>query len=245
MFRPRAGGPLSAGFRLSFAAARRPRPAGTRYVIVVFIEAKENRNMNSPRRKPSLFAVLAVSAATALAAAASLERANAAALQDDGGFPMEKLLPEHKLIASWAGTWDVTSKWRMDPAAAWDESKGVETVEIACGGFWAVSKFSGTMMGQPMEGRSQTGYDSHKKKFVGTWIDNFGSYLTTMEGTYDEKTKTLVMLSDMFDPMTGATMKVKLTTQDVSADERVMRMHFPTPDGKEFVGMEMTSKRRK
>jgi hypothetical protein len=198
-------------------------------------------------RKTALVVTLAAVAVTIGAFVASnfVSAVAAAPSRQDGEFPMEKPGPEHKRLAAFAGTWDQVSKWRMDPAAEFEESKGVETIKVVCGGFWILTESVGTMMGMPMEGRMQLGYDFHKKKYVGSWIDNFGSYLTTMEGSYDAKTKTLTMTSDMFDPSTGSTMKVKLTTEDISADETLFKMHFPTPDGKEFVAFEIRSKRRK
>jgi hypothetical protein len=197
-------------------------------------------------RTKTLKTIAALAAAALIGGAATQAPALFAALaKQEGEMPMEKPGPEHKRLTELAGTWDYVSKLRMDPSAPWTESKGTEVIESACGGFWIVTKNNGDMMGMPMEGRQQLGYDTNKKKYVGTWIDNFGSYMTTMEGDWDEKTKTLTLHSDMFDPMSGSTVKTKMTTEHVSKDHTIFRMTFPSPDGKDFVGMEVDSKRRK
>jgi len=200
--------------------------------------------MSKTRRTKRVVApVVALSAA--LAASFAFAPSATTAVAQDGEMAMEKPGPEHKHLAALAGTWDQTIKFKMDPAGEWQESKNVETIKVVCGGFFVAAETNGQMMGAPFEGRNLMGYDNHKKKFTAMWIDSFGSYMTLMEGTYDEKTKTLTMTGDMLEPMSGKYMKVRMTTEDKSADEHVAKMYMPGPDGKEFVMMEITSKRRK
>ena len=151
----------------------------------------------------------------------------------------------HEELVKRVGKWDTKYKMRMSPDAPWMEFSGTMEVKPLLGGRYVMEESSFDMMGMPMEGRQQLGYDTNKKKYVSTWIDNFGSYMTTMEGDWDEKTKTLTLHSDMFDPMSGSTVKTKMTTDHVSKDHMIFRMTFPSPDGKDFVGMEVDSKRRK
>ena len=48
-------------------------------------------------------------------------------------------------------------------------------------------------MGMPYVGSGQMGYSAKDKKYVGTWTDSMSSYLSLMEGQYDEPRKLLVM----------------------------------------------------
>ena len=100
-------------------------------------------------------------------------------------------------------------------------------------------------MNMPFEGRMQLGYDQNKKKFIGTWIDNFGSYLSIMEGTLSADKKVLTLHSDMFDPQSGKSMKVRMETTFESSDKATFKMFMPGPDGKDFLSMEQTSIRSK
>jgi hypothetical protein len=61
-------------------------------------------------------------------------------------------------------------------------------------------------------GRSCTGYDPTKKKFVGTWISNMDSHLTVMEGDFNAETKTLTMSYQAPDPMSGAIVAHRIET---------------------------------
>jgi hypothetical protein len=153
--------------------------------------------------------------------------------------------PEHKWLAGRVGTWNVTTKMKMGPDADWKESKGTETCTMVCGGFWQLCTHKGTMMDMPFEGRMQLGYDQIRKKFVGTWIDSFGSYLTVMEGSLTDDKKVLTLHSDMLDPQTGKTTKVRMVTTVVSEDRATFKMFMPGADGKEFEGMSQVLTRSK
>lgn len=50
------------------------------------------------------------------------------------------------------------------------------------------------MMGMPFEGHGTLAYDNHRKMFVSTWIDNMGSGIMVLEGTYDDASKTLTLM---------------------------------------------------
>ena len=72
----------------------------------------------------------------------------------------------------------------MAPEQPWLESTATESCKVICNGFWMICAFKGNFMGMPFEGRQQLGYDQHKKKFVSTWIDSFGSWMSLSEGTF-------------------------------------------------------------
>jgi len=74
-----------------------------------------------------------------------------------------------------------------------------ETVE-AIGSLWTQSRFECEFMGMPYVGTGCVGYDTTKKKFVGTWIDNMSTYIALMEGDMDPATGTLVMRWKAPDP---------------------------------------------
>ena len=79
-------------------------------------------------------------------------------------------------------------------------SKGVETNRMIAGK-WLISDFKGEMFGSTFEGHGTNGYDAKKNKYIGTWVDTMSVRIDTLEGTYDEKTKTLTLNSDSEGPM--------------------------------------------
>lgn len=155
-------------------------------------------------------------------------------------------LPEHKALESDVGVWDAdVQMWATADAEPMD-SKAVETNKML-GKLWLLSNFEGDFGGMKFTGHMQLGYDPLKKKYVGTWIDTISPFLQTMEGTYDEKTKTSTMMATGVDMATGKESKSKMVTRHVSADERVFEMMMPV-EGKEnewWKMMEVKYTRRK
>ncbi len=146
---------------------------------------------------------------------------------------------EHTLLAQCEGTWDVALKMHMDPTKPPVEWKAVETVTIGCNGLWIISDVKGDFMGAPFHGHGVWGYDTQKKKFVGSWIDSLGTYLTIAEGTWDEKTHSFTYLFES--PM--AKMKELHTIKD--KDNRSIAYFKVAKDLKETPLMTMEITRKK
>lgn len=145
------------------------------------------------------------------------------------------------MIASWDGTWngDVTM-WQM-PGAPPQMSKSTATNKTIMGGRYQVSNHKGNMMGMPFEGMSMLAYDNAKKTFINTWIDNMGTGIMTMEGTWDEASKTINFNGKGIDPTAGNVkeMTMRETFKIIDDKNQVMEMFGPGPDGKEFKMMEI------
>ena len=160
-----------------------------------------------------------------------------------GGTIDEPAKVAQALLASEEGTWDADVTMTlpgMDPA----KSKATETNRLI-GGKWLISDFQGEFGGQKFQGHGQTGFDAKKGKFVGTWVDSMSARIDTLEGTYDEASKTLTLYSDLLNPETGKIMKTKFVSVYKDGDTRVFT-EFTQPDGStEYVKMmEITYKRR-
>ena len=100
-------------------------------------------------------------------------------------------------------------------------------------------------MGRSFEGHSIMGYDNAKKMFVSTWIDNLGSGIIYMTGTYDETTKTLNLKGQQTDPITGKDMDIREEMTMIDNDSYTMSMYGSGMDGKETKWMEGLFKRKK
>lgn len=150
--------------------------------------------------------------------------------------------PEHAILASDAGTWDATVEFWMAPNTPPSISKGVNEGRLL-GGFWLLDDFKSEFMGQPFEGRGTTGYDAGKKKYVGTWVDSMSPGLNTSESTWDATTKMMSGYNEGPGP-DGKLMKTRGVTHWQDADTKTFSMYAPTPDGKEFLTMRITYKRR-
>jgi hypothetical protein len=153
--------------------------------------------------------------------------------------PMPKPGPAHEILKEEAGMWD--AKVEMMSPNGTTTSTGVETSTLGCGGLCLITDFKGEMMpGMPFEGHGVSAYDSGKQKYMGTWTDSMSQGLMVSEATWDPATKTMTAMMEGPD-MTGATVKMKGTTEHKDANTRVFSMY--NPDG--TVGMRITYTRRK
>jgi len=145
----------------------------------------------------------------------------------------------HKLLASAEGKWDAEMRfWQSADAAPSEPSKSTVETKMALGGRYQVSEYKGTMMGVPFEGKETTAYDNAKKKFITTWIDNTGTGMMYMEGTYDAAAKSLNMAGKMIDPSTGQECDMRQVIKMVDDKTQVMEM-YDTKGGKEYKSMEI------
>ena len=80
------------------------------------------------------------------------------------------------------------------------------------------------------EGHGIFGFDNMKQKHFYVWIDNMGTLMMTAEGERDADGN-IVYFSELPNPMSGGTMKIKSVSNVVNDDHHVFEMHEQLPDG--------------
>lgn len=108
--------------------------------------------------------------------------------------------PEHAWLQQFVGEWESETQAYMEPGKPPVQSTGTESVQ-PLGGFWTVSEIKSTMMDMPFKGNMTLGYDTTKKKYVGTWVDSMTGILWNYEGAVDQSGKVLTLESEGFCPM--------------------------------------------
>jgi hypothetical protein len=153
----------------------------------------------------------------------------------------------YKVLAMEEGVWDADITMSIKNAEGKIDtsiSKGVETNRMMAGK-WLISDFKGEMFGSTFEGHGTNGYDAKKGKYIATWVDTMSVRIDTMEGTYDEKTKTLILKSDSESP-DGKPMKMRLETRFNDDATRTFTLYMQEDGQKEFSkGMEIKYTKRK
>jgi hypothetical protein len=152
---------------------------------------------------------------------------------------------EHAMLAKSNGTWTAEVTNWMDPSKPPIKSKATTINKMLLGGRYQESSTNGTMMGMPFEGKGVTGYDNAKKVFVSTWVDNMGTGIMTMEGPWDEASKSITFKGKTMDPMTMRETSLKEIFKIVDDNNQLMEMYAPGPDGKELKMMEIKFTRKK
>lgn len=143
--------------------------------------------------------------------------------------------PEHAILKKHEGTWDTVMK------AGGTEFKGVTVNKMDLGGLWLVGSLDIDMGGQKFQGRSLETYDAKSKKFISIWVDSMGTTPMNMEGTYDEKTKTLTTTAEAPGP-DGKPAKWKSVSTMPNDDTIEMSMYVGDPKEPMFT---VTYKRKK
>ncbi len=149
--------------------------------------------------------------------------------------------PEHARLMELVGVWETSGKFYM-PGAPPTDAKGTETV-AALGGFWITSRYEGEFGGAPFTGHGVTGFDQLKGKYVSFWVDTMSSTPMLMQGSFDAKTQTLMLMGDAPD-MSGkmATWVERLVLKD--KDTHSFTMHVKDEKGVEQLAMEITYRRK-
>jgi hypothetical protein len=110
------------------------------------------------------------------------------------------------------------------------ESTGTRSTKSVMDGRYIISEHTGKMsmpgpdgkmMDSEFKGIGTEGYDNAKKKYVASWIDNMGTGIMAMEGTYDPATKTLTYIGEE-EPMPGMKTKMRQTVKTIDKDHHLM-----------------------
>jgi uncharacterized protein DUF1579 len=144
----------------------------------------------------------------------------------------------HKMLAKSAGSWTGTVSVWMQPGQPAMTATATATNEMILGGRYLQSKNTGTMFGQPFEGVGVTGYDNAKKMFFNTWIDNFGTGIMSLTGSWDDASKSINFSGTEVDPVSKKDVAVREVWKFLDDNNQVMSLYM-TMNGQEAKTMEI------
>lgn len=152
----------------------------------------------------------------------------------------------HKMLAKMDGEWDELITFWMDPTKpeASQQMKATCVNRMILGERYQETKHLGDFNGMPFEGISVLGYDNLLKKYVSTWVDNMGTGIMYMEGTWDEKTMTTTFTGYMSEPMEGKPVKVKQEFKIIDDNTQELTQ-YQEKNGKMFKTMFIQLTRKK
>lgn len=150
----------------------------------------------------------------------------------------------HQMMAKSVGTWSGAITMWMKPGAPPMNMTGESKSEMIMGGRYLQATNSGNMMGMPFQGISVTGYDNAKKVFVNSWIDNMGTGMMFLEGTWDNATMSINFSGKMVDPTSGKDMPIREVIKFVDDNTQLLDMYVGS-GGSEYKSMEIKYTRNK
>ena len=158
---------------------------------------------------------------------------------------MGKVGEQHRQLAAMVGNWTYENTMWMDPAAPPEVSKGSLESKAIWDGRYIETLFKGDYNGQPFEGRSITGFDNLKGKYVSTWIDSMSTGIFISYGEHDAASNSTTYRGEMDDPMNpGKITPARQVYRWTDADHHVFEWH-ETHDGVERKTMEIKYTRAK
>lgn len=177
-----------------------------------------------------------------LCAVAVIACAGFLAAQDQKPEP-PKVASGHEFLKRFVGEWDGETEAFMEPGKPPTKSKGSMTGQMI-GELWASILVKGDFMGQPYHGQGTFGYDSKKKKYVGTWVDSMSEFMWKYTGVVDGDK--LVLDSEGPSPTDPAKMvKARDTWEFKGKDQILLTGEMEGPDGKMMTGVKVTCTRKK
>jgi hypothetical protein len=154
-------------------------------------------------------------------------------------------LNEHEWLKQFEGDWETKMEASAGPGQPEMKCEGTMTSK-PLGGFWVVSYWKAAMMGTPTEAVQTIGYDSKKKKYVGTWVDSMTDLMWKYEGTVDPTGKILTLEADGPNfTMPGQTAKFRDVYEFKSPDEIATSSAMQSADGNWVTFMTGTAVRKK
>lgn len=132
----------------------------------------------------------------------------------------------HQRLATTTGKFKAVYRFWMDPNAEPAESEGIVENTMLLGGRYQRATYTGNIMGMVFEGVANTGFDNKKNVFQMNWIDNMGTSMSTLTGTYDEATHTITYSGIMYDAITDQDNQVKMVMRFESKDKYILDMYM-------------------
>jgi hypothetical protein len=149
----------------------------------------------------------------------------------------------HKLLEPLVGKWNTQAKqWLGDPKP--ETTTGHAEIKSILGGRFVEEHYDSVIFGKPYQGQGVIGFDTRTKKFVSSWVDTWGTWITLEEGDADATGKVLTLTAQDYDSASGKTRPVKFIYTIDGNDHHVMRV-YETIEGKETLTMEVDYKKAK
>jgi hypothetical protein len=140
---------------------------------------------------------------------------------------------EHQWLQRLVGEWIYDGECAMGPGQPLSKFTGIESVR-SLGGVWVVGEGQGEMPGGGAATTLMTlGYDSQRKRYVGTWIGSMMTYLWAYDGEMDAAGKVLTLHAEgPHMGVEGKMAKYKDVIEFKSDDHRLLTSHMLGDDGK-------------
>ena len=151
--------------------------------------------------------------------------------------------PQHAEMAKMVGEFNMTVKSYMEPGGEPDVTTGTASRKMIMGGRYLEETVTGTVMGEPFEGRGLTGYNNVTGKWWGIWLDNMSTGISLSDGEWDFEKGVGVFYGDYINPLTKEIEETRGLVTQLDGGDELMEMFMITPTG-EYKSMEILYERK-
>lgn len=152
---------------------------------------------------------------------------------------------EHEWLQSLAGQWEADLEVVAAPGQPPMKLKATETTR-RIGQLWILTEAETKQAAMHFARGLILGYDTAKKKYVGTWVDSNSTHIGRYEGTMDAAGKTLTLEGEIPHPYDNVRMvKVREVIELKSPDQKVVTTSLQGDDGNWFTLVTVNAQRKK
>ena len=145
----------------------------------------------------------------------------------------------HKRLEPLVGKFKAKTEFVMAPGAPPQAHDGTSDNRWVLGGRFLEQTYKGVAMGMPFEGIGFTGYDNPSKRYVGTWMDTFGTGVMTSVGVGRPTDAKMAFAAEAIEP-SGKTVHFDALITVKNRNEHTYEMWTKAPNGKRFRQMIVT-----
>ena len=139
----------------------------------------------------------------------------------------------HNRLEPMVGSWRALTTMVMMPGAPPETNEGISEHRWVLGGRYLEQHYTGQSMGMPFEGIGLTAYDNVQRKYVGTWIDSFGTGVMNWAGIGRPTDEAIDSVATAVDPW-GKPMRFECKLRIQDRDHHSYEMWTKAPNGKKF-----------
>ena len=142
----------------------------------------------------------------------------------------------HASLTPMVGTWRTTTTFTMAPGAPAQVHGGTSVHRFVLGGRYLEQLYKGMAMGMPFEGIGYTGYDNVQKRYVGMWMDTFGTGLMSSVGVGRPTDEKIDFVAEAIEP-SGKKKVFESIVRIRDHEHHSYEMWTKGPNGKKFRAM--------
>jgi len=168
-----------------------------------------------------------------------------AVLAAEGGPGASGPAKEHEWLQSLAGQWESDIEVSTGPGQPLLKVKGTETTR-PIGKLWILSEGETKQAAMSFARALTLGYDTARKKYIGTWVDSNSTHIGRYEGEMDAAGKTLTLVGEIPHPYDNVRMvKVREVIELKSPDQKVVTTSLQGDDGNWLTLVTVNAQRKK